>query len=342
MRRILLNPLSALYSTIMDVRNRLYDREIWHSQNVGVPVISVGNLTVGGTGKTPIICELLRWASDHRLNPAVVSRGYKGKFKAPVVRVLPGADPTEFGDEPTMMAEQFPNVPVYVGPDRVVVARELLKEHPEVRVLFADDAFQHRRLHRDLDIVVVDASEPVENYAVIPAGRGRETTISLRRANCIILNKVNLVAPEQKQAAIEFIDKILDGQDVPVIESEYYVQRLIRLYDGAVEEPREFESVTLVSGIGNPAAFEALVAKNFDVKKHFKFRDHHGYTAGEVEKILAESRSRKVRRIVTTEKDAVKLRRLVGENELFWKTDLRPKMSLRVKWLYEKILERVH
>ncbi len=344
--RLLACPLSALYSSVMNIRNWLYDRKIFRAQDAGVTVVSVGNLTLGGTGKTPIVCELLRWAVENHLSPAVISRGYKGEFETKIARVKPGANPAEYGDEPTMMANLFSGVPIYVGNKRMAVTRELLNAHPDVRLIFADDAFQHRQLHRDIDIVIIDCTEPLKNYSVIPAGRGRENIKSLRRASCIILNKVNLVSPEQKQNVIEFIDEILDGRSTPVIESEYHVRRLIRLDDERAEELHEFEPVTLVSGIGNPAAFEALVAKNLDVKKHFKFRDHHRYTRGEFEKILSESRDRKVKRVVTTEKDAVKLREFLKrdrqDGDFFWKSELRPKLSLRVKWLYEKILERVH
>ncbi len=326
----------------MRARNWLYDRQIWQSQGVSVPVVSVGNLTLGGTGKTPIICELLRWAIENKLNPAVISRGYKGKYESSVARVPVGADPASFGDEPTMIADRFPDVPVYVGRDRVTVARQLLSENPNVKVIFADDAFQHRRLRRDLDIVVVDCMEPIHNYSVVPAGRGRESAQALRRADCVVLNKVNLVPPERKQEVIEFIDRTIGGREIPVIESEYYVGRLIRLDNHETVEPRAFESVTLVSGIGNPQAFETLIGKNFAVKKHFVYRDHHKYSRSEVQKILAISRGYNVKRILTTEKDAVKLRPLAHESDLFWQAELRPKLSLRVKWLYEKIFSCVH
>ncbi len=342
MMRIFLRPLSVVYRFIMSIRNWFYDRGIWRVQSLPVPVISVGNLTLGGTGKTPIICELLRWAIENHLSAAVISRGYKGRFESSIARVPAGADPATFGDEPTMVADRFLNIPVYVGRDRVKVAQQLLAENPNVKVIFADDAFQHRRLHREVDIVVVDCMEPIENYAVIPAGRGREAARALRRADCIILNKVNLVSPARKQAVIEFIDETIGGREIPVIESEYYVRQLIRLDGHDTVEPREFETVTLVSGIGNPRAFETLIAKNFDVKKHFVFRDHHKYSRGEIQKVVAVSRSYKAKRILTTEKDAVKLRPLTHESDLFWQAELRPKLSLRVKWLYEKILSCVH
>ena len=342
MVRILLRPLSAIYGLIMSIRNWLYDRGLWRSESLSVPVVSVGNLTLGGTGKTPIICELLRWATENRLSAAVISRGYKGQFESSVARVPVGADPGTFGDEPAMIADRFRNTPVYVGRDRVKVARQLLAENPNVKVIFADDAFQHRRLRRDVDIVVVDCMEPIENYTVIPAGRGREAARCMRRADCIVLNKVNLVSPERKQTVIEFIDETIGEREIPVIESEYYVRELIRLDGHETVEPREFETVTLVSGIGNPRAFETLIAKNFDVKKHFVFRDHHKYSRGEIQRVVALSRGCKAKRILTTEKDAVKLRPLTHESDFFWQAELRPKLSLRVKWLYEKILSCVH
>ena len=194
---LILAPFSFLYSQVMALRNLLYDRDVLPTFEVGIPIVSVGNLTLGGTGKTPLICELVAWALENKLHPGVVSRGYRGQVRG-VELVTPNGDPSYFGDEPVMIASRFANVPVYVGADRVAAVKKMI-EHQKVDIIFADDAFQHRRLGRKADIVVVDCTEAISNYRVVPVGRARENVRGLDRADFIILNKVNLATPEQKK-----------------------------------------------------------------------------------------------------------------------------------------------
>ncbi len=337
--RVFFRSLSFAYSAVMHVRNMLYDAQLIETHKFAVPVVSVGNLTWGGTGKTPIICELVRWSLEQGFKPAVISRGYKGQFKG-VLRVPIDGEASVYGDEPAMMAKRFGSVPVYVGGDRVAVMKELLAKE-SVQIIFADDAFQHRRLARALDVVVMDCTEKLEHYEVVPLGRGREEKSALKRADFIILNKVNIAPPEAKQQTLDFIDRICEGREIPVIESEYYIKRLVRL-DGHEETGAgRFQKVLLASGIGNPAAFSALVAKNFDIKGHMIFRDHHIYSASDIRNIIAEARRLGVDKILVTEKDAVKIRHLAIGHLLFYVAELGPKLSLRVKGLYEKILSRL-
>jgi tetraacyldisaccharide 4'-kinase len=217
-----------------------------------------------------------------------------------------------------------------------------MKSETDVQIVFADDAFQHRRLSRGVDIVVVDCTEPIENYRVLPLGRGREDFSGLRRASAVILNKVNLATPEQKSAVLSFIEKNLQGLETPVVESEYYVRRLVQLEGGSSIEPTGFEPVVLLSGVGNPQGVERLLHKNYDIKKHFIFRDHYRYGKDDVRKVVDEAKRLGVRRILLTEKDAVKVKGLVEKGEawpnMFWMTELSVKLSIKVKRLHEKIL----
>ena len=318
-----------------DLRNTLYDKKILPVHDFSIPIVSVGNLTVGGTGKTPIICELLRWALEQSLRPGVVSRGYCRTGEG-IVRVPLSAQGVEFGDEPAMMARRFSTVPVYVGSDRVDAAKVLIARE-DVQIIFADDAFQHRRLGRRVDIVILDCMEAINNYASLPLGRAREDKSALRRAHFIILNKCNLATPEQKKLSLEFIDQVCGDLQVPVIESDYYCTRLVRL-DGLVQDKIDgYEKVVLLSGVGSPLSFEVMMNKGFDIKKHFIFKDHHAYKSQEIQSVIDESKSLGVQKIVTTEKDAVKLFQFMDIKEKIWVAELSPKLSLRIKSLYEKI-----
>src|SRR5690606_23906728 len=151
-------------------RNLLYDKGVFSCTKVGVPIVSVGNITVGGTGKTPIVDHLIRWSVEKGLRPAAISRGYKGKFSG-VKKVVPHSG-LYFGDEPMLLASRNTGVPIYVGADRVSVVQNILQRE-QVNIVFADDAFQHRRLFRDLDIVVVDMFDEDRDFRTLPLGRGR-------------------------------------------------------------------------------------------------------------------------------------------------------------------------
>lgn len=330
--------MSSLYSQVMNVRNHLYEQGWLKVHDFQVPIVSVGNLTMGGTGKTPIVCELLKWAQDHGIRVAMVSRGYKSEIKN-IVKVPPEGSAQKYGDETALVASRFPKVPVYIGGDRVAVVNQLLASE-NVQIIIADDALQHRRLGRDIEIIVLDCTEDIQNYAVVPKGRGREDKSGLRRADFIILNKVNLASPEQKQKVLEFIDEIC-GEEIPIIESEYHVGRLVHLGSQLSAEAKGYEKVVLVLGIGNPKSFESLLNRNFDVKEHFVFRDHHYFEQKEIDEILRRCTELGVQKIIVTEKDAIKLKTLQHTNEKFWVAELTPKLSLRVKTLYEKILTHI-
>ena len=337
--KVLAFPASKLFGWIVGARNKLYYNNNFPSKRVSCPVVSVGNITVGGTGKTPILAELVQWGLSQNIKVGIVSRGYKGRFKG-VCRVSatePDA-PDTYGDEPAMLSERFPEIPVYVGADRVA-ASEALIQNNDVQIIFADDAFQHRRLHRDLDVVVVDCTEPIYNYKLLPQGRLREPLENLRRAHFIVLNKVNLVSPDQKNKVISLLESLSGGISCRLIESEYYVKSLsfkektIELGDIGPSEP-----FLLVSGIGNPQALEANLSQHLNIKKHIRFADHHSYSQKDVTSILKIYKKESCARIIITEKDAVKLKRYPELYDVALTTQLSPKLSLKAKGLYEEIL----
>jgi len=188
---------ALLYAGIMLLRNFLYDLNIFKAIEIeNTKVISIGNITAGGTGKTPITAFLVQALMDHKISCGIISRGYKANYKEASCQVMPELNDAAqiFGDEPTWLAKSLKPVPVWVGKDKSRTAQAMMAA-TEIKpvVIIADDAFQHRRLKRDLDILVIDASVSWFDYLPLPLSRGREDfLLGVRRADIIILNKTNL------------------------------------------------------------------------------------------------------------------------------------------------------
>lgn len=291
----LLRAPAALFGLAARLRGRLYDRGWLPAYRVDVPVVSVGNLVAGGTGKTPMVVWLVERLARRGLRPGILSRGYRG---------------AEGGknDEGRMLARLAPGVPHVQRPDRVAGAQELERAHVEVVVL--DDGFQHRRLVRDLDLVLVDATrpwglaaaadrEPVR--ALLPRGLLREPPRALARADAVVITRADGVAPRALARLEAELARLAPGR--PILRAVHAPKCLWNAADGArlgLDLLRGAE-VDLVSGIGNPAAFEATArALGARVVEHRAFPDHHDYAPADLAG-LGE------RRLVTTAKDAVKL-----------------------------------
>lgn len=285
----LLTPVAALYTAIAARR-----RAATVPQAVGVPVIVVGNISIGGTGKTPVVQWLVRQLVDAGLRPGVVSRGYGGRLGRRPVRVLPQHTPAEVGDEPCLIAAST-GAPVVIGRDRVAAAR-LLCEHAAVDVVIADDGLQHYRLGRAMEICVVDGVRGLGNGACLPAGPLRE--------------------PAQRLAEVDFI--LVNGGDwqppalatgTPWARFALRVGALRRLGDGAPAGALSAlagQRVHAVAGIGRPARFfEMLTAQGLQVQPH-PFPDHHAFTAADFAALSGAP-------ILMTEKDAVKARGLAPD-----------------------------
>ncbi len=277
-------------------------------------MVSVGNLTVGGTGKTPLIGHFLQWASEQNLKVGVVSRGYGARFEG--CQVVRAGEPPVFGDEPQMLANQFPGVPIYVDPDRVRAASRLVEDH-SVDLLLADDGFQHLRLKRDLDLVVMDALEPADHYKVLPWGRARENLTALARASHIVVTKVNLVTEEVRQGLKLVLHRQAPG--VPVVEAHLVFSGLFPMLGApsarAVALPLAGQKVLAVSGIGRPQSFAKLLEEqNVNLVEQIIFADHHNYSLKDVKRIGAEAQRLGCEAVVVTAKDAVKLQNFSPED----------------------------
>lgn len=304
--RYLLLPLAPLYRGAVAARTAAYRRGLVNRAELPVPVISVGNLTFGGTGKTPTVIALVRDLVRLGRRPAVLTRGYRRNDDRLAVVTGPtprqGAD--EVGDEPVEMARCLPGVPVIVDTDRERGGNEAVRLGADVVVL--DDGFQHLRLDRDLDVVLVDAGDPWGGGRLPPLGRLREPVAALQRADAVIITKV----PADWRPVVAAIETEIEGvaPTLQVFVSRVVPKRL-RQPDGAWVEPSELRQrrVFAFAGLGRPGGFsDSLREAGAVIAGERWFPDHHAYTGNEVAEVVASARA--VDAIpVTTAKDAVKL-----------------------------------
>jgi tetraacyldisaccharide 4'-kinase len=329
----LLFPLAWAYRGVTGCRNWLYDRRLFRINQVDAKVISIGNLTVGGTGKTPVTLALIEGLKARGYSCGVVSRGYK-RTKAGVLQVdnSPLAAHT-FGDEPALIKSTYPDVPVLVGEKRVAAAKALLADQ-KVDFILCDDAFQHRSLHRDLNILLIDATEPLSSYRLMPVGRAREAMQpALKRADVIMVTKANLVSEEELKELREWI-KTKSGEK-PVILAEYVFKGMKSLKGQVVQSFKD--SAYLVSGIAKPMAFERTLGDRVKIVKHKTFPDHHRYTDLEVEALLDEASQLQARWILTTAKDSMKLGAFHRLRERLWIAELGIRFNGDVNAFYEAV-----
>jgi tetraacyldisaccharide 4'-kinase len=306
--RPILAPLSALYRVITGVRNSLYDRGILSSYRSALPVISVGNLTVGGNGKTPLCLYLVEQLKERGYKPVILSRGYGGNLKGPH-HVRENDSPSAVGDEPLLMARSS-GVPVVIARARAEGARFIEREGLGDLIVL-DDGFQHRKLQRDLDIIAVFAGsdEAVEDFArgeLLPLGRFREDRDEgLRRASLVVASYRSVLAPGTDVRTVdERLQRIVPaGMPVP---RAYYEFVEVRSLDGERSIPAC--AVHAFAGIANPQGFfESLKRVGYTVERTHAFPDHHPFTEEEVVKLIDAHPGAL---FVCTEKDGVKLREM--------------------------------
>lgn len=308
--KLVLVPLAVLYSAGMRIRAVLYGKGLRPSHSLPCRVVSVGNLSVGGTGKTPMVLYLARYLTAQGLKVVIISRGYRGRLEVTggIVsdghKVLVGVD--DSGDEPQIMARLLQGVPVIVGGNRYRAGQRALKAFsPDVILL--DDAFQHLRLQRDLDLVLVDCRRPFGNGYTLPAGELREPPRSLNRGHAAIMTR----CPADGAATENARNEISDHMHGPVFESRHIpVIRDIIPTEGASprEEPLTGRRVFAFSGVAkNDQFLDTLSGFNCAVVGSLQFSDHHLYTDNDLASIRREAERLNADCIVTTEKDYVKV-----------------------------------
>lgn len=334
----MLSAIARLYAVLMRLRNAAYDCGLFRTHAISVPVLSVGNITAGGTGKTPVVEFLLAYCLERGLRPAVVTRGYRRRSRGLVVvsdgrGVRVGAE--QSGDEAAQIARKFPEAVVIADANRVRGARHAVSRF-DADVILLDDAFQHRAIGRDCNIVVIDARQDLETQRMIPAGRLREPLDHLRRADIVLLSRCGSV-----DHCADAARSLRRWAEAPVYATAFRAVTLQRLSPGSAgnetqgastvsdnAESRRAASanagteshatlppkalagrrVTAFCGIGSPESFRRLLSDlRMEIDAFHSMGDHHWYTPREMRRLVVDALQRTDGLLLTTEKDAVRL-----------------------------------
>jgi 3-deoxy-D-manno-octulosonic-acid transferase len=316
----LLQTLAVPYGVVVRMRAVLYRLGWLPSRRLPCRVVSVGNLTVGGTGKTPVVIALVEQALARGLRVAVLSRGYRRQSRQAELLVSDGrtvlAGPTEAGDEPHLIASRCPRAVVAVGPDRYRLGRWVLERHP-IDCFVLDDGFQHLGLHRDEDLLLVDVSDPAGLQMLMPAGRLREPLSAASRATAMLMTRTDAGNWRDVADTIE----IAVGRKVQPILSQFRADGLVNVTTGEIKKSDLLagRKVVAVSGIGSPASFRALLHQlGAAICAEMTFPDHHDYRAADLESMRTRAGQNGADLIVTTEKDAGKIAPLLQVREQVW------------------------
>ena len=297
-------PLSWLYGMVVHIRHKLFDLKILRSEEFDIPVVCIGNLTVGGTGKTPVAELLIERFSEH-YRVGVLSRGYRRRTKGFVLSTLTSSART-IGDEPRQMKLKYPSVPVAVCEKRAEGIRLLRKAHPEIELIILDDAFQHRYVEPWVNILLMDYNNPVYRDRLLPWGRLRDTRNQIHRANFVLVTK----CPDDLNPLDMRI--VINSLGLFPYQSLYFTRmrqgEITPLFaDRAVGKVREGDPVIAMSGIANPVPLLENLRKRFDVVAELTFDDHHTYRLSDMMRLEALFAAYPDAVVLTTEKDAVKL-----------------------------------
>jgi tetraacyldisaccharide 4'-kinase len=306
----LLAPAAFLFHGITAARNFLFDRGLIGSQKSPIPTLVVGNLSVGGTGKTPFVEFLVR-KFRNEVALGTLSRGYGRKTQG-FIQVLPTSTAAEVGDEPLQVFTHFKGeIPVFVGEDRVGATQKIKQYRPDLQLLVLDDAFQHRKLNSDFRIVLTPYSTPFSKDYLLPMGRLRESRSGAKRADVVVVTKC---PAELSQAVKNKLAEELAPYLNPTTDLFFSSLRYGKPYQVAGPSQTDFKAVVALSGLADNAPFLDYCKQQYAVVDTFSFPDHNAYGAEDAVRILAVFGQKKGENIVllTTEKDAVKLKTLAA------------------------------
>ena len=350
----MLTLLSHIYRLILCIRKWLYKSGLLKTRTLPYPVICVGNLTTGGTGKTPAviaITKILNMGMDPALSSenihhvAILSRGYKRKSKASILVVSDGksilATPEESGDEPYLIASTLKNIPVVVGGNRYK-SGIYSAAHTGANIFILDDGYQHMQLHRDINILLIDASNPYGNGHLLPKGILREPLNGISRADCVIVTRTNEVGKGNIEALVR-----KHNHDAPVFYASYQAADLTDPdgYSYGVNTIHG-KKVFIFSGIANPKSFRKSIEYiGGTVVGELSYPDHYWYKNDDLRKIWEDASAVSADRVITTAKDAVRLHGL----DLYDKTGAGPKLLILhvemmidrefAEWIKKRILK---
>jgi tetraacyldisaccharide 4'-kinase len=312
----LLSPFGWLYGRVANARNALYDRGTFASHSLGARTISIGNITAGGTGKTPLVALVAEMLAENDEKVCILTRGYGRENPKDRVLISDGqnvlVDAKTGGDEPVELAHKLIGKTVVIADaDRVAAAKWALEKFG-ITAFVLDDGFQHRRAKRDVDIVCIDATNPFGGGEVLPAGRLREPLENLKRADAVVITRSNFAKDIEKLKS-----QILNLNPVaPIFLSENRIARLQTLeeFHAKTQSSAKHGTVFAFCALGNPNSFfEQLRREDFNPAGTETFPDHHFYTQQNISRLEKQARERKVDSFITTSKDAVKLKDLKFE-----------------------------
>jgi len=314
---LFLLPLSFIYFLIISFRSWAYKIGIFKSIKMDVPVVVIGNITIGGTGKTPLVIWLLEKLIKKGMNPGLICRGYKSNAKSPQ-EVLIDSKVSNVGDEALMIKLCFQrlhttNIPIFVGKKKAQVGKALLNSYPNIDILISDDGLQHSELIRDFEIVVIDELRKFGNNFLIPTGPLRELKTKLNKVDAVIVNSRKLKASEYGYGMTYFGDALVNCLQSKHISDLDFLEK----------------EIVAITGIGNPERFfEQLTNSGLKFKKVI-FNDHHLFTESDFKDYDGME-------IIMTEKDAVKCKSFAKDN--FWYLPIYADVEER---LFEKLIKKL-
>jgi len=336
---ILFFPLVWLYTLIIYLRNKFYDWGWLKSYSVDAPVISVGNIQLGGTGKTPLVEYISRMLMENGKSVAILSRGYRRKGKEGIIvedNPKQEITPDMLGDEPCLLKQNLPGVILGVDASRLRMARKILKHRRDITFVL-DDGFQHRRLRRNLDIVLIDVSRWSKFSLLFPITQFRDVKSSLARAYLVILNRT-----QGSEKIVQDLKKDLEHRyKVPILTAQIKPESLQSVSSGEILPLKSLQNkkVSVFCGLANPdQLFKMMGAIGAAIVWQKTFPDHHDYTEKELSKILLQSHQAGAELIVTTQKDVVKINGKIISGiknlyflKIFWEIDPKGQLDLMLK-----------
>ena len=331
------------YGVVARLRSLLYDWGWFAQRRLPVPVLSVGNLTLGGTGKTPMVIVLVDWLLAQGKRVAILSRGYRRTSTEPFLLVSDGervlVNSKEAGDEPFLMAQRCPKAIVAVGADRYELGDWVLNRLP-VDCVVLDDGFQHLGLYRDVNLLLVDATDADGLAALVPSGRLREPLQAAARATAIVVTRADV--PAQVTEVCHRLQETL-GTMPDLIQVVFRPESLVSVVTGA-SQPLSWskgKTALLCSGVGHAESFRTLVEKmEIKILDEVAYADHHDYTSVDVERLRSRATELRAELVVTTEKDACKLASLLQRTDSWWAVRLTTYVSAGEERLKHLVLNR--
>jgi tetraacyldisaccharide 4'-kinase len=331
------------YGVVAGLRALLYDWGWFAQRKLPVSVLSVGNLTLGGTGKTPVVIVLVDWLLAQGKRVAILSRGYRRTSTDPFLLVSDGerllVNPKEAGDEPFLMAQRCPKAIVAVGADRYELGDWVLNRFP-VDCLVLDDGYQHLGLYRDVNLLLVDATDAEGLAALVPSGRLREPLQAAARATAIVVTRADV--PAQVTEVCHRLRATLGTMPDP-IQVIFRPESLVSVVTGTSQTLSWSKGKTalLCSGVGHAGSFRSLVERmGVKILDEVAYADHHDYTSHDVERLRARAAELQAELIVTTEKDACKLASLLQHTDSWWAVRLTTYVSAGEERLKQLVLSR--